>query len=59
MEPLVISIAQASSMLGGTSRSTIYRLIATGALKKVKFGRRTYISMESLKQAAVDGFAAA
>ena len=56
MEPLVTSISQASSMLGGTSRSTIYRLIATGALKKVKFGRRTYITVESVKQTASDGF---
>ena len=46
-------------MLGGTSRSTIHRLIAMGALQRVKFGRRTYITMESVEQAALDGFAKA
>ncbi len=49
MEPFIVSIAQACELLGGTSRSSIHRLMNKGELEPVKLGRRTFITLESVK----------
>lgn len=49
MIPLTISIAEASRSLG-LGKTTVQALIASGALRAVKIGRRTLIPIASLQQ---------
>jgi excisionase family DNA binding protein len=46
------SISEARHRLGGVSRSTIYKLISEGRLRRVKIGRRTAITDESINALA-------
>jgi excisionase family DNA binding protein len=48
MNVLLLSIAEAQQQLGGTGRTTIYKLIGQGDLAAVKVGRRTFITYASL-----------
>lgn len=50
MEQITISIPQAAQVLS-LGRSTIYEMLDSGELTKVKFGRRTLITVESIKAA--------
>lgn len=50
MHKLVVSISEAAKILS-LSRSTIYEMMDSGELTKVKFGRRTCITVQSLKDA--------
>ncbi|WP_448398975.1 helix-turn-helix domain-containing protein [Mycolicibacterium pulveris] len=56
--PLVLPIAEAQRVLGGISRTAIYRLAGEGRLKKIRIGRRGLITMASIK-ALVDQLAEA
>lgn len=49
MQRLLHPIPAAAEVLG-ISRTTVYELISTGALKPVKIGRRTFISQEELER---------
>jgi excisionase family DNA binding protein len=50
MQKLIVSIPEAAKVLS-LSRSTIYELMDAGELTKVKFGRRTGITVDSIKAA--------
>lgn len=50
IEPLAVSIEDAGKMLGGVSRTHIYREIAAGTLKRVKIGKRAMVTTESLRR---------
>lgn len=50
MTKLTVSIPEACEMLS-LSRSSLYLLLDEGALTKIKFGRRTLITVESIKAA--------
>ncbi len=45
--PLVVTVDQAAEMLAISSR-TVWRLISTGALPAVRFGRSTRIRVEAI-----------
>lgn len=47
-ERALLSIAQAQEQLGGISRTTVYELIKSGDLRRVKIGARALITSESL-----------
>ena len=53
MHKLTVSIPEAANILS-LSRSTIYELMDTGELTKVKFGRRTCITVKSLRDAVTN-----
>ncbi|MFI8776516.1 helix-turn-helix domain-containing protein [Brachybacterium paraconglomeratum] len=57
METLLVSVEDAARAIGG-SRSTVYRLIDSGDLERVKIGRRALVTTESVR-AYVDGLVAA
>ena len=44
----LLSIKDAQSELGGISRTTVYELIKSGELRRVKIGARALITSESL-----------
>lgn len=46
----LVPIADAQSALGGISRTTIYRLVAEGRLRRVNIGRRSFIVSDSINQ---------
>lgn len=46
--PLLDDLPGAGRLLGGTSRSTLYRLIERGELDAVKLGSRTFITRDSI-----------
>jgi excisionase family DNA binding protein len=50
-ERKLLSIEQARHQLGGISRSTVYELINSGDLQRVKLGGRAFIP-----QASIDHF---
>lgn len=50
MHKLIVSIPEAAKILS-LGRSTIYELMDAGELTKVKFGRRTGITVDSIKAA--------
>jgi excisionase family DNA binding protein len=45
---MLLSIEQARQELGGISRTTVYELINSGQLHRVKIGSRALITSESL-----------
>jgi predicted DNA-binding transcriptional regulator AlpA len=45
---LWLSIPKTQATLGGLSRSAIYELIARGDLVRVKIGRRSFITEQSI-----------
>ena len=47
-DKLLHNLVEASQLLGGMSRATIYEHISRGELQAVKVGRRTYIAHEEL-----------
>jgi excisionase family DNA binding protein len=49
LTPVAVSVEHTRTMLGGCSRSTVYRLIEAGELRAVKSGRRTLITAESIE----------
>lgn len=53
METLLVSVEEAARAIGG-SRSTVYRLIESGDLARVKIGRRALVTAESVR-VYVDG----
>jgi excisionase family DNA binding protein len=46
--PLLCPLDESQAQLGGIGRTTLYDLIATGQLKPVKIGRRTFIPQTEL-----------
>jgi hypothetical protein len=46
--PLLRSIPDARSELGGIGHTTLYELVKRGDLKKVNIGRRGFITAESI-----------
>ncbi|WP_454175261.1 helix-turn-helix domain-containing protein [Gordonia sputi] len=46
----LVTIADTQSALGGISRTTVYRLLDEGALKRVNIGRRSFITGDSINQ---------
>ena len=54
MEPLGLSLAETGKALGGAdtplSRSSIYRLLKSGDLDKIKVRNRTLVDVESIKR---------
>lgn len=48
MERLLVPIPECSRIIG-VQRTSIYGLISAGLLQKVKIGRRTLITIESIK----------
>jgi excisionase family DNA binding protein len=48
MDKLTVSIADASNAVG-VGRSKVYELINSGQLKTIKIGRRTLITVESIR----------
>lgn len=55
---LLYEFAMAGEVLGGLGRSTIYELVDAGELRRVKVGRRAFITAESVA-AYVDRLAGA
>lgn len=49
MEPLAISIKDAATALG-LGRTSIYAMIADGRLEAFKVGRRTLVTMASIRR---------
>lgn len=47
-ECLAVRIPQAAQLIG-VGRTSVYQLIATGALETIKIGRATLIPMETLR----------
>ena len=47
---VLLSIDQARHQLGGISRTTVYELINSGDLERVKLGGRAFIVSESLSK---------
>ncbi len=47
---MLLSIDQARHQLGGISRTTVYELINSGDLERVKLGGRAFIVSESLSK---------
>ncbi|MCB9957969.1 MAG: helix-turn-helix domain-containing protein [Rhodospirillaceae bacterium] len=56
-EPLVVPIDEARRLLGGLGRSTIYRLMDTGALDAVHVGGRRMIRLASIRSLVAEGSA--
>ncbi|MGN6199113.1 helix-turn-helix domain-containing protein [Humibacter sp.] len=50
MTRLLHPIPEVAQVLGGMSRSTIYELFDSGALKRVKVGTRVYVTHEELER---------
>jgi hypothetical protein len=50
IEPVLVSISEASRLSGGISRAKVCRDLAAGRLRGVKCGARTMILMESLRE---------
>jgi excisionase family DNA binding protein len=48
IQRLLYSLEQASEVLGGLGRTSIFELIKAGELKVVRIGRRTFISESAL-----------
>ncbi|MDQ6688814.1 MAG: helix-turn-helix domain-containing protein [Actinomycetota bacterium] len=48
MDRMLHQIPEAAQLLGGMSRSTLYERIASGEIRSVKVGRRTYIAHDEL-----------
>ena len=46
----LVPIADAQSALGGISRTTIYRLVEEGRLRRVNIGHRSFITGDSINQ---------
>jgi excisionase family DNA binding protein len=51
LTPLTVSIADCTALLG-IGRSTAYRLIESGDLQSRKCGRRTLVTMQSIREFA-------
>lgn len=51
MEPLAVSINSAAQALG-VGRSSVYSLIKAGKLEAIKIGRRTLLTIASIKRLA-------
>jgi excisionase family DNA binding protein len=51
----VFNQADARQLLGGISRSTLYRLIQAGHIRPVKIGRRLMIPASEIERLAVEG----
>ncbi len=49
MEPIVISVKNASKALG-LGRTSIYALINQGKLETIKIGRRTLVTVSSIRR---------
>lgn len=49
VQPIVVSIADARAM-SGLGKTTLFRLINSGALESTKLGRRRLIKVDSLKK---------
>jgi hypothetical protein len=52
-EQSLLSLPQAQAVLGGIGLTLLYKLIDTGSVRRVKIGRRAFIT-----QASVDAFVA-
>ena len=48
IQRLLYSLEQASEVLGGLGRTSIFELIKAGEIKVVRIGRRTFISEKAL-----------
>jgi len=46
--PPLVALAEVSRYLGNISRSTVYKLVATGQLKRVRIGSRAFVAGESI-----------
>ena len=57
-EPLLMSIADARTALGGISRTTLYRLIRSGKLEGVELGGRSLVTVASVRRASQPASAA-
>lgn len=45
----LISIPEAQGVLGGLGRTTVYELVKRGDIARVKIGRRSFVTVESLE----------
>jgi excisionase family DNA binding protein len=52
-ERSLLSLPQAQAVLGGIGLTMLYKLIDSGSIRRVKIGRRAFIT-----QASVDAFVA-
>jgi helix-turn-helix protein len=48
LAPLAVPIVETQRLLGGISRTSVYELVKSGQLKKIKIGRRGLITVASL-----------
>ena len=53
-EPLLLTLEEASQKLGGLSRTKLFELMREGHLRPVKIGRRTFLTLEVLRQFVSD-----
>lgn len=53
MERQLYSISEAALVLGGVSRSLMYRLFERGQLRPVKVGGRTFVHVNDLREFVV------
>lgn len=49
-EPLLVTVDEARRLCGGESRSSFYRALQSGELEGFKRGRRTLISLSSIRR---------
>ena len=53
-EPLLLTLEEASQKLGGLSRTKLFELMREGHLRPVKIGRRTFLTLDVLRQFVTD-----
>ena len=53
-EPLLLTLEEASQRLGGLSRTKLFELMREGHLRPVKIGRRTFLTLDVLRQFVTD-----
>jgi hypothetical protein len=49
-EPFAVSLKEAKPLLGGRSFSSIYEMLAKGELDAVKDGKRTLVTLASIRR---------
>ncbi|MGV9673555.1 helix-turn-helix domain-containing protein [Gordonia sp. NPDC003504] len=49
MEQVLVPIEGTQEQLGGIGRSTVYKLVNEGKLRKVNIGRRGFITADSIR----------
>jgi hypothetical protein len=49
LAPLAVPIPGTQNMLGGISRTSVYELVKSGQLQKIRIGKRSLITVASIR----------